>query len=349
MTQLIVWVFGCSHVTHDVSGGFNTVRDAIADAEAVGFDIAVNLGDVTGLGLPSADDGAVWLSQVNSGLSSHIAEDIYSICGNHDRTAERGVNSGSWFRRFVDPLGEFPRQSGINKARRPYAINGDWQRYNIKIGNLRLLFISDINRSKNPGRSNTDGDPGGVVTSGTVKWWESQLSRASDAGEIAITFAHYLPRDTTTATGRYEGGTLDDAGNYSPFYHGPGSTMGKCSSYLAFVDSKEGRPFIDYMEQNPGLCALWVGAHNHVKPEKEVGGKGHVETLHGCTFIQNGALTRLHHSRAKERYPRSQFFTFTSGSSTASMRTYYHEDTDYSSRGLAQASTALSLPRAFVV
>ena len=52
--QFKIWMFGCAHIGNDIQHGFHTLREAAKDAETVGFDIGVNLGDISGeQGLPT--------------------------------------------------------------------------------------------------------------------------------------------------------------------------------------------------------------------------------------------------------------------------------------------------------
>lgn len=347
MTDFKIWVFGCSHIGNDIRFGRHTLKKACRDAEEYGFDIAVNLGDVCGKqGLPEVSEGQLWVSELESGLKNHLPSDIYSVCGNHDRTDGAGLASGDWFRQWVDPMGENPAISGVrSEMRRARLIpEGDWYAYKIVRGNVVMLFLSDVNRPMTPKRGELGGDPAGVVTSAQYQWWKDQCALHRGNG-VVITFSHYLPKNTTAATGEYEGGYIDGNGNYQPLYHGPGYSGGQHSSYLAYVDEVPGRPFIEHLEQHPGDCALWFGAHNHVRSGKEVGGKGHVETLHGCTFIQTGHLTKYHHSRANESTPKSRFLTLEEGSDTVRMDAYFHTN-DVIPKGPNPNHRTLVLPRA---
>lgn len=330
------WGFGCSHITKDIQYGHKPIERACRHAEDFGYDYAIDFGDIDGSqGLPKDQNGPMYRQQFQAGSKNHRIEDIIGkICANHDRTNQPGVAAMDWHRKWIDPFYENPQTSGVNKLFEPFPVHsGTVDAYERKIGSLSFLFMSDVNRPLTPKRGILGGDPGGVVTPEAYQWWKDTCAAYRGTGQTVITCAHYLPKGTTTATVEYGGGTYQN-GTYSGLYHGAGYTNGLASSYLAFVGETMGRPFIEHLVQHPGDCHIWVGAHNHVKSGKKVGGLGHIEMHHGCNFIQNGALTKHHHGSANEVNPKSRFYEFTNGSNVYKVHAYMHQNAYNFSKGL---------------
>jgi len=101
-------------------------------------------------------------------LEQHRREQVYNIAGNHDASpfgapTSEGREVNWWFRKWADPIGE---QSGVDPAKRPYPIDGTWERYTFKVENLRFLMMSDRNDLPYPvGRRAAGGaSPAGAVT-----------------------------------------------------------------------------------------------------------------------------------------------------------------------------------------
>jgi hypothetical protein len=84
------------------------LADALRQSEsASGFDwdIALNLGDISGdVGLPKDSEGEEIVRQFGA-LKKHRREQIYDLSGNHDRS---GLNESQawWWRKWIDPTGE---------------------------------------------------------------------------------------------------------------------------------------------------------------------------------------------------------------------------------------------------
>ncbi len=83
-------------------------------------------------------------------LKKHRREQVYNIAGNHDASpyghpANEGKETNWWFRKWCDPVGEHTETSGVDPKKRPYPIDGTWERYTFKLGNIRFLMMSDRN------------------------------------------------------------------------------------------------------------------------------------------------------------------------------------------------------------
>jgi hypothetical protein len=106
-----------------------------------------------------------------------------------------------WFRKWCDPVGEHTETSGVDPNKRPYPIDGTWERYTFKVGNIRFLMMGDRNDLLYPvGRRASGGaSPAGAVTPETFAWWKSHVERAGK-DEIIITGAHHMLRETTVGS-----------------------------------------------------------------------------------------------------------------------------------------------------
>lgn len=141
---------------------------------------------------------------------------------------------------------------------------------------------------------------------------------------IIVTCAHHVLRDTTVASGRWEGVNSGHHGRYD-------DAMG--ASYLYWVgDEIDATAFQDYLASHPGAIDLWLGGHTHTHPDDHFGGKSHIEKRWGVTFANVSALTRHHGVKTRPLFPMSRLLTFTEGSRELQIRCYLHTG-DYSRPG----------------
>ena len=219
--SLRVWACGCSHVIADKAVGRESLADAIRQSEtgngnpelAFDWDICLNLGDFSAaFGLPTGEEGKEIVRQFGA-LTRHRREDVYTLCGNHDRNA-LDEPPGQWFRKYIDPFGENTAVSGVDRNRYRYPVHGDWERYRFDVGNVRFLMMSDVNESsQHAGRGRLGGNPGGVVSRETFDWWVDQVE-SSHCDRIVVTAHHYVLKETTVASGEWEGMTRDRDGSW---------------------------------------------------------------------------------------------------------------------------------------
>ncbi len=328
-----LWVFGDAHVGTERRHGWESLshvlqqsETGLAGAPPFDWDMAVDVGDMSGdQGLPSEAEGREIVRQF-AALRSHPREAIYSVCGNHDRS---GISEppNHWWRRWIDPTGEHTADSGVNAARRPFPIEGSWERYAVRVGNLLFLMMSDINEpSQRVGRDHLGGNPAGVVSGETFDWWRGMVESNPEC--LILSVHHYMLRDTTVASGPWEGMLRNPDGSWMSGYHGfkpQGAPEG--ASYLYFVG---GRPnagaFEDYLAARPGAVSFWLGGHTHTHPDDTYGGKSHVETKWGTHFINCAAVTRHHCCQCHPGVPMSRVFSFTEGSDRVRIRCYLHTD-----------------------
>ena len=353
---LRVWACGCSHVAADMRNiGRESLGSAIRQSEtgdgipdlAFDWDISVNLGDFSAaFGLPTAEEGHEIVRQFGE-LTRHPRESVYTLCGNHDRNAPDEA-PGDWFRTFIDPLGENTAISGVDRDRYRYPIHGDWERYWFEVGNIRFLMMSDVNAGAQPvGRGELGGNPGGVVSNETFDWWVDQVE-ANHRDKIIVTAHHYVLKETTVASGQWEGMSRNANGDWQTEYHGYyADGTPEAASYLCWVgDDRDSGRFESWLDDHPGTVDLWLGAHTHTNPDDAHGGKTHIERRYGgCVFVNVAALTRSfvkHHAM-----PMSRLLTFQPESDEAQIDCYMHTD-EYQPIGLYQdKSTTIQLSKPF--
>ena len=329
-----VWVFSDAHVGTDKKQRRESLAEALRQSESEsGFDwdIALDLGDVSGeQGTPKDAEGEELIHQF-SVLTRHRREQIYDLSGNHDRS---GLDEPQawWWRKWIDPTGEHTKFSHVDASKRPFPIDGTWEHYSFRVGNLLFLMMSDINEpTQKVGRGTLGGNPGGVVSGETFRWWKRMIEE--NRSSVIISAHHYLLKNTTVASGEWEGMQRNENGAWEPHYHGyfpQGTPQG--ASFLYWVDSKpDSGAFENVLTASPSRVDLWLGAHTHTTPDDTYGGKSHIEQRWGTTFMNVAGLTR-YHGPLGINVPRSWLLTFTDGSDEVSARCYLHTS-DYAPQG----------------
>jgi hypothetical protein len=370
-----LWVFSDAHVATDrvVSeairhgmtfvppvGYPESLANALRQSEEGGelggpsfrWDIALDLGDNAGRwDLPDDEQGREVVRQLGA-LKHHRREQIYSVAGNHDASpcgaaSSAGKPANWWFRKWIDPLGEHPQTSRVDASRRPYPIEGEWDRYSFKVGNINFLMMSDRNDLPYPvGRQEFGGgSPAGAVTGDTWQWWQQKVAAAR--GEIVVSCHHHMLRETTVASGDYEGVSRYPDGRYRHGrYHGVDGVP-EGASYLYFVDDQpKAQTFERYLQQHAGAVDLWLGGHTHTYPDDVVNGRSHVETKWGTNFVNCAQLSKYHSFVTCP--PMSRHFTFTAGSRLVRVRCYLHDDS-YAPQGwYAPAERVLEIGTPFM-
>jgi hypothetical protein len=345
MTEFNVWTGACSHVLTDIDASHHpgierNTRESFADpirhsegfgpdsAPSFDWDIMLHLGDLN-RGHPDTpdDNDGREIHRQWSTMRKHRREQIYNLLGNHDASGPDEPTQW-WFKKWVDPLGENTEISGVDNERRPFPISGTWERYSFQAGNILFLMMGDRNDLGPPvGRSKESGGfPAGAVTEETFEWWREKVEANED--KIIITCHHHMLKDTTVASGEWEG----LMGNYHG-YMPDGAPEG--SSYLYFISEEpDANAFENYLEENPGAIDMWLGGHTHALPDDTFGGKSHVERKWDVSFINVAPMTK-YHGAAMDRIaftPLTRLFSFIPGESLATVRCYLHTD-DFSSIG----------------
>jgi hypothetical protein len=330
---------GCAHVGTDLRvSGRESLAEAIRHSERGGeeggpsfaWDVALHLGDLSGSQTPPQDEEGAEVVRQFAAAETHAREDFYNLLGNHDAS---GADEPCqwWFRKWVDPTGKHGAYSGVDPARRCYPVEGTWERYAFQVGNILFLMMGDRNDGGPPvGRGARGGYPAGAVSAETFAWWVQQVEDNPD--RIIVSAHHHMLKETTVASGPWEGFARDDDGKWQSHYHGyfpDGGPEG--ASYLYFVG---GRPdagaFEGYLAAHPGAIDLWLGGHTHTNPDDRTGGRSHIEQKWGVHFVNVAALAR--HHAWKTTLPMSRLLTFTEGSREVVVQCYLHTS-DYAPQG----------------
>jgi hypothetical protein len=335
-----LWVSGCSHVGTDRRFGRESLAEAIRQSEQGGaeggppfdWDIALHLGDFSGNQEPPGDEEGAEVVRQLGALRHHRREDVYTLVGNHDASGpdEPPERAQWWFKKWIDPTGERTATSGVDPARMPFPVEGTWERYAFRAGNLLFLVMGDRNDGGPPvGRGRRGGYPSGAVTGETFAWWQAQVAANPDC--VVVSAHHHLLKETTVASGPWEGYTRRPDGSWQGRYHGyfpDGGPEG--ASYLYYVDGRpDAQAFEGYLAAHPGAIDLWLGGHTHSHPDDRTGGRSHVERKWDVTFVNCAALSK-HHGRTN--VPMSRLLTFTEGSDRLRVQCYLHTS-DYAPQG----------------
>lgn len=347
-----LWVFGDAHVGTDLKRGRESLSEALRTSEfgdrsggpPFDWEIAIDVGDMSGGQLVPEDAEGEEIVRQFSVLKKHPREAVYSVCGNHDRS---GLDEPAawWWQKWIDPMGEHTHFSGVAPGRRPYPVDGTWERYTFRVGNILFLMMSDINEpTQKIGRGDLGGNPGGVVSGETFRWWKRMVE--SHPTSIIVSVHHYMLKDTTVASGAWEGMRKDENGNWLSGYHGykrQGTPQG--ASYLYFVDSRpDAQAFEQYMAEHPGAVDLWLGGHTHTHPDDDAGGKTHVERKWGTWFVNAACLSRYH---GATNVPKSRLLTFREGSRDVRVDCYMHTNEFLPIGWYDKAERYLTLNRVF--
>ena len=354
-SDFCLWAMGCAHVGTDLRvANRESLADAIAQTEQGGdqgrpafdWDIALHLGDLSGNQQTPDDKEGQEVVRQFARAKIHKREDFYNLAGNHDATRP-DEECQWWFKKWVDPEGANPQYSTVRADQRPYPITGNWERYSFRAGNLLILMMSDRNDGGPPvGRAAKGGYPAGAVTQDTFDWWKGMVEQNQDS--IIISAHHHMLKETTVASGPWEGFVRDDSGGYKSHYHGyfpDGGPEG--ASYLYFLgDRPDAGAFEKYLADHEGAIDFWLGGHTHTNPDDTKGGRSHIEQKWGVTFVNVAALTSYHGQ--DNSFPMSRVFKFTEGSQEVEIDCYLHTG-KYAPQGWYEtASRKISCNKAFV-
>ncbi len=351
--QFRLWACGDSHVGTDLRQKRESLADAIRQSEFGGeqggppfdWDIALHVGDLSGnQGSPNDEEGQEVVRQFGA-AKKHRREDFYNLAGNHDASGP-GEPTQWWFRKWVDPNGENTKYSRVDADRRPYPVTGTWERYSFRVGNLLFLVMSDRNDGGPPvGRAERGGYPAGAVTAETFDWWKNSINENADS--VILTAHHQMLKETTVASGPWEGFRKKEDGTYVSHYHGYFPTGGpQGASYLYWLDDQpDAQAFEKHMAKHPNAIDIWFGGHTHTNPDDHKGGRTHIEQKWGVNFINCAALSRYH--ARKTTLPMSRLLTFTEGSDQVRVQCYLHTSQHAPQGWYAKAERTIKVSRPF--
>jgi hypothetical protein len=324
-----IWIAGCPHAPEDNEHGRKSIADAIHHVESeMSFlpDIGFILGDFSSSQEPvdlkdHIKDGLDIASQLCSG-KLFTRNRIYCTTGNHDA----GNGNYDWYNRFVDDFGNNPAWSGVFSPLRPYHIAGtETQHYKIETGNITWLVMYDQNDGPNPcGRgSDTSGYPSGSVLASTYEWWEKEMLSAFENKKNPITLCHYLLKDTTIATGDFEGVE-------GKFHSGKGQPRGSGRLHNILIDKaaniyeKDQSRFKTFLTQHKDKRSLWFGTHTHYTVGQTFKGRGWSALVDNCYFFSVGSLGKFHTNLGQD--PQSATLSFETGKQEIKIRKFVHSE-----------------------
>ena len=202
----------------------------------------------------------------------------------------------------------------MDPSRRPYPVAGTWERYAFRAGNVLFLMMSDRNDfAAGSGRNPKGGGyPSGAVTGETFAWWQEQVEKNPDS--IIVSAHHHMLKETTVASGPWEGYRQDENGAWRGHYHGYFADGGPAgASYLYFLDDKpDAQAFEGYLASSPVQLTCGSAATPIPIPTTGTAGGRNVESKWNVNFINCAALARHHAGRTT--LPMSRLLTFTAGS-----------------------------------
>ncbi|MCC6174831.1 MAG: hypothetical protein IT305_05975 [Chloroflexi bacterium] len=335
--QFRLWATSCCHVGTDLKHGRESLADAIRQSENGGadggptfdWDLAVLLGDFSGSQVPPTDEEGLEVNRQLGVSRKHRREDFYPLVGNHDASGPDEPTQW-WFKKWLDPTGQSTEHSGVDPRKLPYPIEGTWERYQFRVGNLLFLMMGDRNDGGPPvGRGAYGGYPSGAVTSDTFSWWRTHVEEHQDL--ILVSAHHHMLKETTVASGPWEGFVKNERGDWTSHYHGYYPDSGpEGASYLYYLDdTPDAQAFERYLAARPGAIDLWLGGHTHTHPDDRKGDRSHVERKWDVNFVNVAALSKYH---GRTNVPMSRLLTFTDGSSDVRVQCYLHT-TDYAPQG----------------
>ncbi len=324
-----VWAAGDSHVGTDIRRERRSLAETLQQSERGGeeggppfdWDIMVDIGDLSGSQTPPDDEEGELVVEQYSVLEKHSRSQIYNIVGNHDASGA-DEETQWWFKKWGDPLGENTEHSGVDVGERPFAVEGEWDRYSFQTGNVLFLLMGDRNDGGPPvGRGEKGGYPAGAVTQETFEWWVRMVESNQD--KIIVSVHHHMLKETTVASGPWEGFVKDEDGNWTGSYHGYFPAGGpEGASYLYWVGGRpDAQAFENYLADHPGSIDLWIGGHTHTHPDDTHGGRSHIERKWDVSFLNCAAMTAYHGHRSM---PMSRPIEFKKGSAGATIRCYLH-------------------------
>lgn len=334
--QFNVWATSDAHIIREAMGeGYDPRRvprdsmaAAIAQAEgADGFDydVGFHLGDHLDYDFETAENFSKFVEQLEkSGKGRHA---WYHIGGNNDENSV--LNDGvaidnEYYRKIIDPVGEFTDTSGINNQRRPYPVTGTYERYHIDVGNLRFLFLSDRNDLPAPyGRGEGGFFVDGAITLESFQWLVGQVMTFPE--RLLVVCCHHPLKDTTLAT------EIDDSwrGQYMTPYKPqkaelPEQRMQGVLHQIYPVSEFDTPLFHHLLDQNQGAVDLWLSGHIHHRVEETFRGRGKYAKAYGGHHLNIGNICRYRHF-ANIISAQSNLFNWEKGSDRVRSRVFVHD------------------------
>jgi hypothetical protein len=353
-----LWATSDAHVVREASGeGFDparvpreSLRSAIEQVEGkdgFDYDIAFHLGDMLDYDYETLENFQLYREQL-----AHSKKDPhywYHLGGNNDENSV--LNDGvaidnEYYRKVIDPAGEFTETSGIDNQRRPFPVDGTYERYSFDVGNMRFLFLSDRNDLPAPyGRGEGGFYVDGAITLESFRWLVRQIVTWPE--RILVVACHHPLKETTIAT------CIDDSwkGRYMTPYK-PEKALNPTQRmqgvlHQIYPIAEFDTPLFHYlMSQNEGAVDMWLSGHIHHRVDETFGGRGKYARAYGGHHLNIGNLCRFRHF-ANIISAQSNLFSWQQGSNVVESRVFVHDHPSIPAGFYAPEDRSLKLKTAF--
>ncbi|MFP4028595.1 MAG: metallophosphoesterase family protein [Candidatus Brocadiia bacterium] len=335
-TTFSLWATSDAHVVREARGesgnpdavSRESMRIAVEQADSkkgFNFDIGLQLGDLLDYDYETIEGFKQYLEQL--GHSSKDRHCWYHVGGNNDENSVLNDDvsiDNEYYRKYIDPVGEFPSTSGVYNDKRPYPVVGTYERYYFDAGNMRFLFLSDRNDLPAPyGRGEGGFYVDGAITLSTYKWLVNQVITNPD--KIIVVCCHHPLKDTTIGTeidASWKGQYMT---KYNPRYKDmPDNRLQPVLHQIYDVDKFDSPKFRNVLSQNTGIIDMWISGHIHHLAEETFNGKGKYACAYGGHHFNVGTICRFRH-HVNTISAQSTLFTFTAGSDQFDSKVYIHD------------------------
>lgn len=331
-----LWATSDAHVIREATGDGvdpdriprESLRTAIEQVEGPGgfdYDIAFHLGDALDYDYETEDSFRAFRRQLECSRKGPLH--WYHVGGNNDENSV--LNDGvaidnEYYRRIVDPVGEFTETSGIDNSHRPYPVDGTYERYCFDVGTIRFLFLSDRNDLPAPfGRGEGGFFVDGAITLESFQWLVRQIITYGD--RILVVSCHHPLKDTTIGTG------MDDSwtGKYMTLRKPntplkPAQRLQSVLHQIYPIAEFDTPLFHCLLSQNPGTVDMWLSGHVHHRVEETFRGRGKYARAYGGHHLNIGNLCRFRHF-ANIISAQSNLFTWQTGSDCVLSQVFVHD------------------------
>jgi hypothetical protein len=327
-----------------------SLRVAIEQAEGpegFSYDLAFHLGDLIDYDHETPESFRLYRRQLAGSAKAPHA--WYHLQGNNEENSvlnDSVAFDNEHYRRIIDPVGEFPETSGIVKDRRPFPVEGTYERYAFNAGNIRFLFLSDRNDLPAPyGRGQGGFYVDGAITLESFEWLARQVLTYPD--RILVVACHHPLKNTTLGSG------LDDSWRgtfmtWIPAGQTPAPDR-RLQSVLhqVYPIHPNDSPLFDWLlGQNTGVVDLWLSGHVHHRLEQTFEGRGKYAPAYGGHHLNVGTLCRYRHF-ANILSAQSNVLSWSEGSAHVRSRVFVHDHPSLPAGFYAPEERALELKRPF--
>jgi hypothetical protein len=331
-----LWATSDAHVIRESLGDSSdpnalkreSMRIAVEQADSskgFDYDIGLQLGDILDYDYETIEGYRQYLGQLN--YSSKDRHYWYHVGGNNDENSVLNDDvsmDNEYYRKYIDPTGEFTGISGVDNNKRPYPVNGTYERYYFDVGNMRFLFLSDRNDLPAPyGRGEGGFYVDGAITLESYQWLVDQIIKNPD--KIIAVCCHHPLKDTTIGSGIDESWLGQFMCGYNPkFYNVPKNRLQPVLHQVYNVDKFDSPKFRSLLSQNPGSVNLWISGHIHHLVDETYNKKGKYAYAYGGHHFNVGTICRYRHHK-NIISAQSTLFTFNADSAEFDSKVYVHD------------------------